>query len=75
MYPKDYYDAMVKWMEKNNCKRGHTDYKGWSDRTGLKISAQRLSAMYKKGMVDRYKDGGVYCYQPILSCRSQMKAS
>lgn len=65
MYNEEYYDVMVKYMEENCAKRCYMDYKGWSVNTGVKFTAQRLSAMYKNGMVDRYKDGGCYCYQPI----------
>ena len=65
-----FYETMINYMEDNHAKHCWMSAEEWSSTTGVKFSPQRLTAMYKKGLVNRRKDFHYYGdrnyrYEPI----------
>lgn len=70
MYKDDFYNAMIKYMEENGARRCWMSADEWTANTDLKFTPQRLTAMFKKGLVNRQKDfhyygDNNYRYEPV----------
>lgn len=50
------YKKMVEYKEYNGAKKACFTAKEWGEELKMNITSQRLTSMYKAGLVDRWKD-------------------
>lgn len=65
------YKKMVDYMSSNRAKRAWMTADEWTTELGMVITPQRMTAMYKAGLIDKVQDkqyygDSKYRYEPII---------